>query len=341
MDTQPKIKLAYITGLRQIVLDEIKSHSELRILSESYDSVYLEHTHKLDEIRELRSVARAYLVVQNSKYNPHYVSNHKSIIGDLISIITYGNKRGFKTFKITCAGSDSEEVREISKYIQNTFTLEEAEEADLKVHIIKLADTWEVGAQITPRPLSVRDYKVQNMSGAMDPTIAYAMNHLCSLQGAQTYLNPFSGSGTLLIEAGQSYPHLEQLVGFDKDKKHLSLAVQNIKKAGLIKKIQIHEADIFDKPDFGKFDVIASDLPFGMSISKDEDLEKLYGTFVEYCEGALNDNGTLAIYTSEHEILERAIQESNFKIIENLELKFMTSVDAYLRPRILVCKLDI
>ena len=162
--------------------------------------------------------------------------------------------------------------------------MEESDEADLKIHIIKPENIWEIGIQITPRPLSVRDYKVINMSGAMDPTIAYAVNSFCNLDSALSYLNVFSGSATLLIEAGQCYPNLEKLLGFDNDKKRLSLSIQNIKRAGLIKKVQVKDADIFDRPDLGTFDAVVSDLPFGMSILKNEDLEKLYTTFIQYCE---------------------------------------------------------
>ena len=209
----------------------------------------------------------------------------------------------------------------------------------MKIHIIKLDEIWEIGVQITSRPLSFRDYKMKNMSGAMDPTIAYAVNSLCELESANSYLNIFSGSATLLIEAGQCYPNLKQLIGFDNNKKSISLAIQNIKKAGLIKKIQLKEKDIFDKPDLGKFDVITSDLPFGMSISKNEDLENLYRCFVEYCQETLNHGGKLAVYTSKHEILKQIILESRLKIIKTLELKFITSVNAYLRPKIFVCRL--
>src|SRR3989338_6376621 len=220
---EPKleIKLAFITGLRRIVLNEISQYPNLRVIIES----------------------------QRNK---------------------------FKTFKIICAGSDSPSIRSIAEYIQNTYGLTEKEEADMKIHIIKTDNTWEVGVQITPRPLSFRDYKIKHMSGAMDPTIAYAVNSLCKLENADSYLNIFSGSATLLIEAGQCFPNLKQLVGFDNNKKTISLAIQNIKKAGLIRRIQLKEKDIFDKPDLDKFDVITSDLPFGMSISKGENLEKLY-----------------------------------------------------------------
>ena len=204
--------------------------------------------------------------------------------------------------------------------------------------MIKPNDIWEIGIQITPRPLSVRDYRIVNMSGAMDPTIAYSVNSLCELENTKSYLNIFSGSGTLLIEAGQCYPNITKLVGFDNNKKHLSLSVQNIKKAGLIERVEVKEADIFDEPDFGKFDVIASDLPFGMAISKNEDLEKIYTNFVEYCERSLNPNGKLAIYTSEHELIESILPKSIFRVVQSLQLKFITNVNAYLRPKIIICE---
>ncbi len=334
-----KIKLTFITGLREIVLNEISQYPNLRVIKGEEDSLYLDFIQGLSEIKYLRSVSRAYIVVQNSKYNPLYVSKHKSILGNLIEIVMSGNKDTFKTFKITCAGSESPEVRSIAEYIHKRYGLTEKEEADMKIHIIKFNNTWEIDVQITQRPLFFRDYKVKHMSGAMNPTIAYAMNSLCKLENANSYLNVFSGSATLLIEAGQWYPNLKQLIGFDNNKKNISLAIQNIKKAGLIKRVQLKEKDIFDKPDLGKFDVITSDLPFGMSISKNKDLENLYKCFIEYCEETLNRSGRLAVYTSEHEMLKKIISESEFKIIKTLELKFITSVNAYLRPKIFVCRL--
>ncbi len=340
IESELQIKLSYITGLKEVVIDEIKEN--LYLIKEDVDSVYAKFSKDhLESIKRMRSVARAYIVLQDSRYHPSYISNHKSILDNLIDIVIEGNKKQFKSFKITCAGADSLEVRSIAKHIQETYRLIEKEEADMKIHIVKLKDVWEVGIQITPRPLSVRNYRVRNMSGAMDPTIAYAVNSFCELGKAKSYLNVFSGSATLLIEAGQCYPNLERLVGFDNNKKHLSLSVQNIKKSGLMKKVELKEINIFDKPNLGKFDAITSDLPFGMSISKGEDLEKLYQTFIDYNQEVLNIGGRLAVYTSEHEILEKIISRSRFEIIKTLELKFVTVVNAYLQPKIFVCKLRV
>ncbi len=334
-----EIRLAFIPGLREIVLNEINQYTDMSVIKEEKDSLYLDFIQDFTKIKHLRSVSRAYVIAQDSKYNPFYVSNHKSILGDLMGIVISGSKNKFKTFEIDCAGSDSSEVRNIAKYIQETYRLAEKEDGNIKIHIVKFNRIWEVGIQITPKPLSFRDYKVKNISGAMNSTIAYAMNSLCKLENVNSYLNIFSGSATLLIEAGQCYPNLKKLVGFDNNKKYLSLSVQNIKKAGLIRRIQIKEKDIFNNPDMGKFDVITSDLPFGMRISKNEDLESLYRCFVEYCQEALNRGGKLVVYTSKHEILKKIILKSKFKIVKILGLKFITSANAYLHPKIFVCRL--
>lgn len=334
-----KIKLAFITGLQQIVADEVSRYPDMRILSKEIDCLYLDLPQKYLDTLRLKSISRAFVVVQDSRYNPTYISKHKSIIGELVDMVISTDKKNFKSFKIICAGSDSPEVRSIVRYIQEEYDLIEKEEADIKIHIIKPDDVWEIGVQLTARPLSLRDYKVRHMNGAMDTTIAYAMNSLCELERKESYLNAFSGSATLLIEAGQNFPNLKKLVGFDNTKEHISLAMQNIKKSGLIKRIQIYEKDIFDKPDLGKFDCIVADLPFGMAISKDENLENLYQCFIEYSEKNLNNNGVLAIYTSENELLEKLLLKSHFSITKTIQLKFITSVNAYLRPKIFICKL--
>lgn len=337
-----KIKLDFISGLEDVVLSEVKQLHDLKVVHENdveENCIYVNFVRDFSLITSLRSVLHAYLIKQNNKYTPHYISNHKSILGDLIIRIIQGKEKQFKSFKITCAGSDSPEVRAIAEYIEKTFELHEKEEADLKVYIIKPVNTWEVGVQITPRPLSFREYKVVNMSGAMNPTIAYAVNSFCNLKNADSYLNVFSGSATLLIEAAQSHPNLETVVGFDSNKKHLSLSIQNIKKAGLIQKVIVKERDIFDHPDLGKFDAITSDLPFGMVISKGEDLAKLYQSFVSYCEKFLNVDGTLVMYTSEHGVLEDVISRSKFKVIKKIRLEFITNTNTHLHPKIFVCKL--
>jgi len=339
MNTQSlEIILGFITGLRPIVTAEVSQYPDFRVIREEDEGIYLAFPKELKDVSKLRSVSRAYIVSRDSKYNPAFIAKHKSYLGDILTLILAGNQKAFATFKLVCAGSDSPTVRSIVEYIQNTFKIKEAEEADLKVHIIKIGDTWEIGAQITPRPLSSRSYRVRNMGGAMDATIAYAVNSLASPKNADSYLNVFSGSATLLIEAAQCYPNLKKLIGFDNNKDTISLAIQNARKGEVMRRMRLTVKDIFDTPELGMFDIITSDLPFGMTISKNEDLGALYQCFIEYCQRSLNEKGTLVVYTSEHKLLKDLLVKSKFKIVDSLELKFMTSANVYLQPRIFVCQ---
>ena len=340
MNQKLEIKLSYVLGLRDVVIRELKSCSWVYITREDEGSFYIRYIDNFILLKKLRSISRVYLVVRDFKYNPLYISNHKSVLGDLIKIVINKNKQGlFKTFKVYCAGSNSQEVSEINSYIESNFSLVKSENVDTKIHIVKIDNVWEVGLQITPRPLSLREYKIRNMSGAMDTTIAYSMNYLCGLDDYSSYLNIFSGSATLMIEAGLCYPNLKKIVGFDIEKEYLSISIQNIKKAGLIRRVNIEKADIFDKPNLGRFDIITSDLPFGMAISKNEDIEKLYRVFIEYSQEHLNSGGKLAVYTSEFKIFEGLVSGSLFKLEKEIEIQLVTSEEEYLPVKILVYSL--
>lgn len=310
-------------------------------------------------------------------------------------------KSAFKTFKLRCAGSDSPEVQSIQRYISETFKLQAIDEfsrastnattdtetsgpnsgsntgVDLDMYIHKPDALWEVGVRLTPRPLSVRDYKIEHIKGGINPTVAYAMNtfafsHMFSqtkitpLQLDFSYLNICSGSATLLIEAYFQMVRLQSaeafagvsghFLGFDIDKKTNSQAIHNIQNAGLIRDIQIKTADLLDKPDFADkgrkedekgevrgsakfatFDIITSDLPFGMQIGKGDDLDKLYKTFVEYTTEKLKENGVLVVYTTEADTFGKALRGSAFTIDKTVSLKLTTSVGSIIQPKIFVC----
>lgn len=332
-----RIKLTYIGGLKDIVLSELTQYPELRIIEIQDEELYIEYTADFGTIRKLRSITNAHLIKQGAEINPYFISKNKSVLGGLIDTVMNGNTDRFRTFKLSCAGSDSKEVQDIQRFIISEYRLTLSEDADMEIYIGK-SNVWEVGVRLTARPLSLREYKVANIKGGLNPTIAYAMNTFCNLNTIHSYLNIFSGSATLLIEAGMSNPNL-RLFGFDNNGTSTALAVQNIKKAGLVKQIELRNFNVFDKPDIGMFDCIVADLPFGMQIAKDEDLEKLYTCFVEYSETVLASGGTLVTYTTEHSLLQKIIEQSKFEISTMLDLKVSTVIEKYIYPKIFVCKL--
>lgn len=332
------IKVAFIHGLADIVTDELNEKLSLSPLIVRENSIYLESSVDLDELLKLKSITNIYLAKQADNLHPAYLANHKSILMDLIEKVLDRNKNTIKTYHLSCAGDDSAEVLSIKSYIESQYKLiPDSENPDLKLFIGKNVTTWEISVEATIRPLSQRDYKVTHIKGGINPTAAYAINSLCELESKSSYLNICSGSATLLIEAAHINPNL-RLVGFDNSKEHISLAIQNLRAAKLLRFIELKYLDLLDHPDIGTFDVITSDLPFGMHIGKDTDLSKLYQEFVKYCEKALNSNGILAIYTTETTTIESALEQSRFDIIQEITLKIITNVNSYIYPKILICK---
>lgn len=346
--------------------------------AESSASIVESFLETLNMLMKLRSITNIYLVQKGEKLHPMYINNHKSILGTMIDLVLHTQQKAFKTFKIRCAGSDSPEAISIQNFISDTYKLKISEDADLDTYIHKPSELWEVGVRVTSRPLSVRDYKTEHIKGGINPTVAYAMNTFAladmnlsaidsthvsptattmipnSVPVAFSYLNVCSGSATLLIEAGieisiqdneignkasERKPQCK-LIGFDIDKKTNSLAIQNIKKAGFIKSIQIKTSDLQDKPDFGMFDAIVSDLPFGMQISKGSDLSKLYKDFVAYATMQLDPQGVLVVYTTETETFEQALHNTNFYVEKSLSLQITTAVNSHIKPKIFICRFE-
>lgn len=413
---QSILKVCFIHGLQEIVLEEILSHTgligKIHLLDKEVDCLYFTIGNDSSDINSggidsgalnretysallsLKSVTHIFLVKISDKIHPQYINTHKSILGNMVNeVINLGidseidlgidsginsgieattKKSPFKTFKLRCAGSDSPEVISIQNYISETFKIKPSDEADLDIYIHKPDALWEIGVRITPRPLSVREYKIEHIKGGINPTVAYAMNtfalrslfssteNVDSAESTNTfsYLNICSGSATLLIEAGitlgsarlsnndtKQHRGAIKLLGFDNNKKTNSQAVRNILNAGLIQNIQIKNANLLDMPDFGDtlgsafdtFDTITADLPFGMQIGKDEDLTQLYKTFVEYCTSKLKQNGVLVVYTTETETFERALRNTVFKTEKRIPLRIMTSSGSYIQPNIFVC----
>ena len=309
------------------------------IIKEESKFMYLEKNPKIkiDIIKNLRTITKAYSVLESPKLTPKYIAKNKSILGNLVKEIIELDE--FDTFFIQCAGDDTPEIKSILRYISQEFKLEyDNNNPDLKIHIIKIKDLWEIGVQITTRPLSTRSYRISHISGALNPTIASGMNLLADIQSAKSYLNPFSGSGTFLIEALISNPNLQEIIGFDIDKSALTASIQNIKEAGFIRKIKIKSLDITDNLDLGKFDIITADLPFGMVISKHTNLEDLYQKFIELSKNHLAKNGKMIAITSEIDLFRKTIQKSKLKIIKEISLKQFTSVNSYLKTSIFLCK---
>jgi tRNA (guanine6-N2)-methyltransferase len=168
---------------------------------------------------------------------------------------------------------------------------------------------WDVLARLTPRPLSARAWRVCNMAGGMNATIAYAMFKLAGVREADRIFNPMSGSGTLLIERDLLGPSAA-LVGVDNDPKAVRCAQQNIEAAK--RKIEVAEVDALNTglPP-RSFELIVADLPWGDAITVPGGNEALYTAFLREMHRLSSRQGRLVVLTHELKLFERLLAEQD------------------------------
>ncbi|MDP2908499.1 MAG: methyltransferase domain-containing protein [Nanoarchaeota archaeon] len=141
---------------------------------------------------------------------------------------------------------------------------------------------------------------------SMQPKLARALVNLSGIKKGQTILDPFCGTGGILIEAGLIGCKLK---GNDIDPNMLELTKKNLKhfklKAELIQK----DALLLNT----KADAIVTDLPYGKGSYHNISLETLYRRFLEKSCSMLKPNKRLVA------VFPKKIRAKKLKIIKELE----------------------
>jgi tRNA (guanine10-N2)-dimethyltransferase len=122
---------------------------------------------------------------------------------------------------------------------------------------------------------------------SLHPKLARAMVNLSRIKKRQVILDPFMGSGGILIEAGLIGC---KIIGNDIDRKIIEKAEQNLKHYGL--KAVMHNEDAARIK--AKADAIVTDLPYGRSSFRKGN----YGDFINNAHNILKKNHYLIIGTS-------------------------------------------
>ncbi|WP_225429878.1 methyltransferase domain-containing protein [Deinococcus detaillensis] len=173
----------------------------------------------------------------------------------------------------------------------------------------RFEEGWDVLARLTPRPLSARAWRVCNMAGGLNATIAYAVFKLAGVREQDRVFNPMSGSGTLLIERDLMGPSTA-LVGVDINPDAVRCAQQNIEAAG--RTIEVARVDALETglPP-RSFDLIVADLPWGDAITVRGGNEALYLAFLKEMHRLCSRQGRMVVLTHELKLFERLMAEQD------------------------------
>jgi 23S rRNA G2445 N2-methylase RlmL len=291
----PRFELELVPGLEEVVADELRerhghgyravptdrpgrlaladpiepgrlneSQAESRMLSRSGACGF----RRGSGLESLRTVVAVHLVTPFGVTRPRALLGHQALNRVLAAVhgVLAGRPDGFRTMRLSAAGADSPELSRLRDEIAGAFRLEPVRErAQLLVSLRPAAGgaAWELLVRTTPRPLSARAWRVCDLPGALDATVAAAMARLAGPSPDERYLNLGCGSATLLVERLALGP-AAAAVGVDRDAAALDCAGRNLAAAGFLASTGLVRGDLtaLALPDRA-FDTAVADLPFG------------------------------------------------------------------------------
>jgi len=221
-------------------------------------------------------------------------------------------KRSFTAFRISAAGHDSDDFERLAAAIAAGTGLvqdQDAGELLLRFRRARFAPTgWEVLMRLTPRPLSTRPWRAFNYLGAVNATIAAAMVDLTEPDPADRFLNPMSGSGTILVER-LAVGAPARLAGIEIDPDAVKGANANLRAARLRGPVQLVTGDATDMTMFedASFDKLCADLPWGTLVGTHEDNASLYPLVLLEAARVASPGARFVVLTHEVRLFERVL----------------------------------
>ncbi|MBI4813719.1 MAG: TIGR01177 family methyltransferase [Methanobacterium sp.] len=159
--------------------------------------------------------------------------------------------------------------------------------------------------------------------GSMSPKLARCMVNLTHIKKGQTLLDPFCGTGGILIEAGIIGT---RVIGTDIDYKMVKGTKENLEHCG-IHDYQVFREDARKLELPSKVDAIVTDPPYGISASTGgEKSQDLYQQSMQSLQGLLKVDGLMCLATPHYLDLDEVLAGTKFKIIEQHHIRMHKSL---------------
>lgn len=307
-----------LPGLKPFAISELRGRFRQSIdlfPDENPDRLPFQFDGPVADLLELRTVVSIYTVLAFDIPRPKALLGHQHFtrlikrIDRLIESFPAGT---FRTFRISAAGKESSVFSRLIDELQRSTRLTHSpDDADLFMRVRPAAihrQGWEVLIRLSPRPLATRQWRVCDLPGALNATIAAAMIDLTHPQNGDRFLNLMCGSGTLLIERLLRCP-AAVVTGCDIDHDVLACAAENIARSGLVDLITTSRMDAAC-PGFpgGYFDVICADLPWGVLVGSHQSNADLYPAVLEEAARIAAPQARMVIITQEIRLFEDVIE---------------------------------
>lgn len=317
------VECEVLRGLKSFAVKEIKRlfGDQVSIITdsdeESVKCFFAGDAHKLLHLRTVVAVyagANMHIPGPQALLLPH---NFQYVLGLVKFAESLHKPHAFTSFRFSAAGEESPLFKKIAGKLSRATTLRyDARDGD---HMLRIRPTeygewgWDVLVRLSPRPLSTRPWRVENMPGAVNATIASAMISLTSPQKTDRYINLMCGSGTLLIERMQ-FGKPENIVGVDTSRESLAMAAANIHAAGLPKDIRLERMDataLKGIPD-ASFNKLVADVPWGQLIGTHTQNTELYPALLHEASRIAEPYADFIVLTHDMVRFEKILETNNF-----------------------------
>ncbi|MDZ4768090.1 MAG: methyltransferase domain-containing protein [Chloroflexota bacterium] len=337
--------LECLPGLTEFVEAELNEFIELGRLEADQIARHGAHdlvctTRSAETLLHLRTVQSVYSLVEFAVPRP------KALLGDqhfrrlreqLEGVVASQPRGSFTSFHLAAAGSDSTVMTRLKAALSEALALPVDEDSgDLLLRVRKAPDNdavWESLVRLTPRPSATRYWRVCDMVGALNATVAHVMSRLAA-PDAGVLCNLTSGSGTIAIEHTIKRPDA-QAIAIDLDPETIACALQNAAASRTLDAITFILANAATLPAASaSFDALCADLPFGQRVGSHNANITLYPRLLREAARIAKPGATFVILTHEIRLIETFIaQQTSWRVEREIPITLRG-----LHPRIYVLR---
>jgi precorrin-6B methylase 2 len=305
-------ELEVLDGLVPVCAQEVRAlvGRQATLYDSSHpDQLAFEFSGRASRLTKLRTAVAVFKLLYFKVPHPLPIVQGQNLERLITEIEAIRDGARFTSFRIGAAGSDSTAFRRIKSVIaQRTGLVNDEEEGEMSIRFRRSRRNsfgWDVLIRLTPRPLSARTWRIENMPGALNATIAAAMVFQTAPQPSDRFLNLMCGSGTILAERAAICP-AERLIGVDVAGSALKSSRANLahlQTPPMLLQEEIGQLSLSD----ASVDVICVDLPWGRLIGKQSELGGVYNETMRQASRVCMPGGRFAILTQEIETFESAL----------------------------------
>lgn len=334
-------ELEIAEGLERIAQEELYERVGRRAiqnLSVGRGAVQFYGTGDPARLLQMKTVNAVHLRLAFDVPRPRALLGHEhfhKILHAIHTVLAVSGRHLYKTLYISAAGSESSVMTRLKEELAAHLGVSVAAgEGDLLLRVRRVPSGWDVLVRLTPRPLSTRDWRVCNMEGALNASVAHAMLRMCPAAASDVVVNVGCGSGTFLIEQ-MSLHRTQHVIGFDNAPDVLAMAQKNIAAAGYTSQTNLVLADAgsLPLPDHTAA-LLCADLPFGQRVGSHETNRTLYPRILLESWRVARPLASFVVITHEIRLLQDVLSD-----LQRWEIATMLTVTLRgLHPRIYVLR---